>query len=373
MCQVMNTSSRRATNLRRFGGFTLVELLVVIAIIGILVGLLLPAVQAAREAARRMQCMNNLKQIGLAAHNFESANKHFPTAGDCGDSLWDSNLALAPLYGFENGSWMYQIMPYIEQDNLQRSRGSNGWFNGLPAMVETPVSSFSCPSRGARFCVRGGFTTPFFLNDYAGVAGAWADDERVYPDWGLHYSNWGDPEYGAKYEQTWSGIIAKGGHARTQGVSTPQITKFARVGFGSIIDGTSNTIMFMEKAVNVNARNFSCGRWDDWWEFGYLHPSDWSTMRMATNAYPNDPWGGWRDVEYGLWSDSQRRPQRLIDEAASNGGRTREMGFGSAHSGVTNAVLGDGSTRSISNNIRPHLLDKLGKRASGVVVSTESL
>jgi prepilin-type N-terminal cleavage/methylation domain-containing protein len=351
--------------------FTLVELLVVIAIIGILVGLLLPAVQAAREAARRMSCQNNLKQIGLACHNFESANKHFPTAGDCGDSLWDPNLANAPRHGFENASWLVQILPFMEQGNLVQLRTTSGWFNGLPAMVETPVPTYTCPSRGPRFCTRQGFDVPFFLNDYAGVAGAWADDQQVYPEWGLHYSNWGGPENSTKYQQTWSGIIAKGGHARTQGVSNPEITKFGKIGFGQITDGASNTLLVMEKAVNIRSGgNFSTSRWGDWWEFGYLHPADWSTMRLATNVYPSDPWGGWRDVEYALWSDTQARPQRLITEAASNGGRTREMGFGSAHNGVTNAVLGDGSVRSVSNSVRPHLLDKLGKRADGLVINT---
>ena len=93
-------------------GFTLVELLVVIAIIGVLVGLLLPAVQAAREAARRMQCSNNLKQLGLSAHNYESAYKRLPSAGQ------GTNYATTPASTtIGRQSVFTAILPYIEQGN----------------------------------------------------------------------------------------------------------------------------------------------------------------------------------------------------------------------------------------------------------------
>ena len=92
-------------------GFTLVELLVVIAIIGILVGLLLPAVQAAREAARRMQCTNNLKNFGLAFHNFHDANKKFPLGGT-------GNSAATAVPRTWRQTWVMYVWPYIEQSNL---------------------------------------------------------------------------------------------------------------------------------------------------------------------------------------------------------------------------------------------------------------
>lgn len=95
----------------KFRGFTLVELLVVIAIIGILVGLLLPAVQAAREAARRMQCSNNLKQIGLAVHNFDSSYKRLPPAGQCGSTGSTSTP-------YTIHSTLTFLLPYIEQQNV---------------------------------------------------------------------------------------------------------------------------------------------------------------------------------------------------------------------------------------------------------------
>lgn len=128
------------------GGFTLVELLVVIAIIGILVGLLLPAVQAAREAARRMQCSNNLKQIGLAALNYESANRAFPAGG-----IWKgpTNAArgLRDLRG-SGWAWSYAILPYIEQTAAYNGIVFTNRMMDAPnrAIVSQVFSGAICPS-----------------------------------------------------------------------------------------------------------------------------------------------------------------------------------------------------------------------------------
>lgn len=123
--------------LRKRGGFTLVELLVVIAIIGVLVGLLLPAVQAAREAARRMQCTNHLRQLGLAVHNYESANRRLPSG-------WIASNA----HGEPGWGWAAALLPYMEGNNLHRQIDF-----GRPiadaqhaAVRTTVVPTFLCPS-----------------------------------------------------------------------------------------------------------------------------------------------------------------------------------------------------------------------------------
>ncbi|NQT38164.1 MAG: DUF1559 domain-containing protein, partial [Planctomycetes bacterium] len=128
-------------------GFTLVELLVVIAIIGILIGLLLPAVQSVREAARRIQCANHLKQMGLGALNHEEAHGFFPSCG------WGWAWIGDPDRGFgetQPGGWIYNLLPFVEQDALHnlgagKSDSEKRAFAG--EVANTPIAMFNCPSR----------------------------------------------------------------------------------------------------------------------------------------------------------------------------------------------------------------------------------
>src|SRR5947209_17507606 len=135
-------------------GFTLIELLVVIAIIAVLVGLLLPAVQKVREAANRIKCQNNLKQLGLACHSYHDANQFFPQGGKVfiSDNNWNNEA--------EKGSWHVFLLPYMEQDNVYRKIPDLNYYNfsnpsdplnasitaaGDPSIVNPPVLPFRLP------------------------------------------------------------------------------------------------------------------------------------------------------------------------------------------------------------------------------------
>jgi prepilin-type N-terminal cleavage/methylation domain-containing protein/prepilin-type processing-associated H-X9-DG protein len=135
-------------NLRiRTRAFTLVEVLVVIAIIGVLVALMLPAVQMARESSRRSSCANNLRQQAVAVKLHEGAHKIFPTGGWGGEWLGDPDAGYGPK---QPGGWIYNVLAYIEQDNLrQLGRGLKGAARdqALVQMMESPIEVFYCPSR----------------------------------------------------------------------------------------------------------------------------------------------------------------------------------------------------------------------------------
>jgi len=330
-------------------GFTLIELLVVIAIIAVLIGLLLPAVQKVREAAARMQCQNNLKQIGLALHNHESTYGYFPTSGAQSAAMDKLNQTFAVV------GWPAQILPFIEQDNLNRfvvASGPSAWQSALgKAPVEIPVKMFNCPSRPNRQAQPASWGSVYACSDYAGVMLEWGNQWQT--------SQPPDPNE----PNTFMGIIAKGGHVNDDPSKT---IKYGTVKAVTVLDGTSNTIAIAEKA--VSSRQYSAKVWD-WWDLpGWAHNSDWPNMRLAGNWIPVMP-----DSQY---------PRIDWTNNANGSNWFWEPGFGSAHTGIFNAVMGDGSVRSMKMSIgtsgnkggndATSVLWRLGHRSDGSTVSPDN-
>lgn len=301
----------------RRGGFTLVELLVVIAIIGVLVALLLPAVQAAREAARRAQCSNNVKQMGLAIQNYHGAKNELPP------SRIDDGLA----------TWMFLILPYMEQQALfDRWDFSQGCFYDLPEETRTlVVKQVLCPSQ-AHETVLVERSQQDGHNHSSGdeILGVLAD----------YQANLGSTCRGTSFlwaELTNADIMdgamipGKATGYRTQG-SAQIYTKLPRyvkswssqTSFKSIEDGTSNTIAFGEITKYTAER---------------IH---------AFNG----------DANVG------RLVGELIPIALDN---ETETGYGSSHPGVTHFGMGDGSVALLNVDIDPAVLDRMASRNGGEI------
>jgi len=344
---------------RSRNGFTLIELLVVIAIIAILIGLLLPAVQKVREAAARSQCSNNLKQIGLALHNYESGYGYFPTCGAQSQAI-DLQGQPFPVIG-----WAAQILPYVEQDNLYKYTvlGPDNWQAALgKAPVEIVVKTYNCPSRSNRVSMPASWGTVYALNDYAGVMVEWGNEWQTSQPPHPNESN------------TFKGIIAKGGHVRTDPTQT---RKYGNVKATGVMDGLSNTIAIMEKSVNAKCQTTVDvgGSWT-WWELnGWAHNADWPNMRLIGNWMPlvNDTTDR-ATVGLGWWYNSAGSTPSNCPSA--------EFGFGSAHTGIVMAVFGDGSVHAVkttagsSGNMgysdNTSVLYRLGRRDDGATIDANS-
>lgn len=303
------------TSVRRSGasGFTLVELLVVIAIIGILVGLLLPAVQAAREAARRMQCSNNVRQIGLALHNYESAHKKFPPG-------WIAN----DLDGEPGWGWATALLPFLEQNNVYQQLDLNVEIiatQNMP-MIETVIPTYICPSdpTPALFQIAessGGHThirspKSFYFDDdephnvdegdklfpiaksnYVGVFGTGEVDESPYNGDGTFWGN-------------------------------------SRVRMQDFVDGTSNTFVIGERSSRLGG---------SLWH-GVIPEANASFARIvgSTDHAPNSPVGHYDD-------------------------------FSSFHATGANFIMGDCSVRLIPDTIDETVYRALATRQGGEAVT----
>ncbi|MFM8572634.1 MAG: DUF1559 domain-containing protein [Pirellula sp.] len=357
--------------MKRRRGFTLVELLVVIAIIGVLVGLLLPAVQAAREAARRMSCGNNIRQLAMGCINHESARKQFPTnvGGFTGsrDIVPENQppvqwIALAGQPSVAQASWMSNVLPYIEQDQLFRNinplfdvvndgRNSSGptlpTANSNPWIAQQRISLFRCPSDTTPTLMPNRAQRPtnqqYAVTSYKGVAGSnWA--------WGnfntLNHTVYRTDPY---FKNNGNGIgngngIFFAGYLGNGPGMTNQLGVPCNTLVASIKDGLSNTVMIGE----------SVGAWTDhnWW---YWFNGSVGTVAIPLNVGPQCTLANGVPLRKGL--------ENCFQDWQNN------YGFTSDHSVGANFAAADGSVRFISNTVDLDIYRAIGGISDGVTAA----
>ncbi len=304
----MNRAGRRIADR---SAFTLVELLVVIAIIGILVALLLPAVQAAREAARRMQCTNHLKQWGLAMHNYENANKVFPAGVIRGSSATVTSDGNAGTNGVNRRqTFVVSLWPYFEQQALTDAYDFNFSFyaakNRPAVMAQVPM--YFCPSDRK---------------------GYWKGDQYTRSR-GNYLVNWG----AGRYQQDDSGYLQ----------SAFGVNRWTA--HGDIRDGTSNTIFMSEIMMALRDADFDFR--------GDFINDDISCSQFMTVNTPNS------GVDQTVCVDLVKPGPCLSTQSPTR------VSARSNHSGGVNVLLGDGSVRSVTSSI-----DALVWRAAGTMAGSD--
>jgi prepilin-type N-terminal cleavage/methylation domain-containing protein/prepilin-type processing-associated H-X9-DG protein len=335
----------------RKSGFTLIELLVVIAIIAILIGLLLPAVQKVREAAARMKCQNNLKQIGLALHNYHDANLRFPPGASADKAPWKTS-------GSDQNwgsSWMVHLLAYIEQTAVMsrwQFSGQSGWQNANNNTIikGLTIGVYRCPST----------TLPDF-NPYSVTLPPSGGTGIMYTCYTAVSGSATDP-----------GVLSYGSNrVSTQGIMYGN----SMVTMNQISDGTSNTILVGEQSNHLRDANNQIvlgGR------FGG------ASGVAVTSAGPdgwiqgcviNVPTGnvGNTDVVYNVATIRYQINQ--IGFTTASPGCTDNVGnnipLSSMHTGGCNILWGDGSVRFLTNSTPLATLSAMATRANGEVVANQ--
>jgi prepilin-type N-terminal cleavage/methylation domain-containing protein/prepilin-type processing-associated H-X9-DG protein len=334
-------------------GFTLIELLVVIAIIAVLIGLLLPAVQAAREAARRIQCTNNLRQMGLAVHAYIASYDVLPPAGGV-DTLGRSDgSGRVP----QNASVLLRLLNYLEQVplynaynfNLPDVTGNSGVAANTTVM-STPVSTYFCPTDpnpGSTGNIDGGFDARVTCSSY-GING------------GTNRQNYGGLVNGVAW---WMGGNPYYG---------------SRVGLAAIVDGTSGTAAFSEwvkgsvgRGPTARTQVYSVATYRNG---GPL--ADIDACRSAASVIWDEKGEFWTLQDtgrggpyYHVMPPNQRSCSTAVDFGAVDSFITAS----SLHPGGANLLLMDGSVRFIRDGVAPALWQALGTRAGGEVVGSDAL
>lgn len=316
---------------RAVRGFTLVELLVVIAIIGILIALLLPAVQAAREAARRSQCSNNLKQIGLALHNYHDINKAFPNTY-CAIGGWATDNY--------RGSMMTRLLPFIEQtalyDAIDFRIGTDGQLvaPGGAQIRQQTIPGFVCPSSGD---TTRSTNNNYGVGSYSGSCGPTPESWTGNPSCTCDASQWYSPYSGL------TGMSGKG-NGNPAGVFTrnPNNGSLWYCTMADLKDGTSSTIMVGERLAGCSghARNGWHTSNNGEGITGTLIPINFDTCH---------------DVNFDYAAEG-------LTECNRDCTWNTEFGFRSEHPGGAQFVFGDGSAHFLSETIDHLNYQYLGAR-----------
>ena len=352
-----------AANLHR-AGFTLVELLVVIAIIGILVALLLPAIQAAREAARRTQCKNNLKQLALGCILHVDTHKFLPSGG------WNDWYYADPNRGYggnQPGGWYYNILAYIEEQALRdlgkgQTINAAGYSAASLQLHQTPVTAFNCPSRRpARLYPHAGeapawipSTSLILKGDYAAnsgdslvSAGDGFNGDQMWPPKGMTYAQIdGAPKW---TDTSCASVASRGGSITPHYCQTGVMYYHSETKLSRITDGASDTYLVGEK---------------------FLSPELYEVGLATNQGYGDDqgPYAGYEwDNHRVAWNpQSAYAKDDLLPRQDFNGVVfPNDFAFGSAHAGSMNMAMCDGSVHSLSYDIDADIHRYLAVRDDG--------